>query len=157
MYVCIHILQALCMNHCLLYACVQALCMKSVVAKQLTSVGSCQWLGLNLPAWVLPSNKGSRAPMPQSQPTPVAVQAAWCQIVVSRHNGVLAPDIRTEIHTYAHVCMHICTASMLPIEAKGSPTGCPSLTPSHTGRKLCYMAAWLRSKSYAPCSLMQSI
>ena len=92
--------------------------------------------------------------MPQSQPTPVEIQAAWCQIVVSRHNGVLAPDIRTEIHTYAHVCMYICTSSTLPIEAKGSPTGCPSLTPSHTGRKLCCMAAWLRRVA---CSMMQSI
>ena len=73
---------------------------------------------------------------------------------MSRHNGVLAPDIRTEIHTYAHVCMYICTSSTLPIEAKGSPTGCPSLTPSHTGRKLCYMAAWLRRVA---CSMMQSI
>jgi hypothetical protein len=50
--------------------------------------------------------------------------------------------------------MYICTSSTLPIEAKGSPTGCPSLTPSHTGRKLCYMAAWLRRVA---CSMMQSI
>ena len=53
----------------------------------------CRVLGLDLPAWVLPSDIGPRVPMPQSQPTRVEIPGR----LKSRERSILP---QTYIHRY---------------------------------------------------------